>query len=131
MEKIHFGIKNENLSTNNFLVERFLNGNNSLPNLKNKKGLLFSIAVLEKFIEKEARYDTQILSLEENRGIRSFSSGEQKKRLLNYLIQQKPDFLILESPFESLDVHAVSDLKENLIKLSKEIVLAEKKKYYP
>ncbi|MDP5105255.1 MAG: ATP-binding cassette domain-containing protein [Polaribacter sp.] len=125
MEKIHFGIKNENLSTNNFLVERFLNGNNSLPNLKNKKGLLFSISILEKFIEKEARYDTQILTLEENRGIRSFSSGEQKKRLLNYLIQQKPDFLILESPFESLDENAVSDLKENLLKLSKEIVLIQ------
>jgi molybdate transport system ATP-binding protein len=125
MEKIHFAIKNENLSTNSTLVERFLNNTHSLPNVKNKKGLLFSISVLEKFIEKEARYDSKILTIKENRSIRSFSSGEQKKRLLDYLIEQKPDFLILDSPFESLDINAVADLKEKLIKLSSEIILIQ------
>ncbi|SDR89132.1 molybdate transport system ATP-binding protein [Polaribacter sp. KT25b] len=125
MEKIHFAIKNENLSTNSNLVDRFLNNTHSLPNLKNKKGFLFSVSVLEKFIEKEARYNTKTLTFKENRSIRSFSSGEQKKALLNYLFEQKPDFLILDSPFESLDVKAVADLKEKLIKLSSEIILIQ------
>lgn len=53
------------------------------------------------------------------------SSGEQKKALLNYLLQQKPDFLILDSPFESLDIASVSNLKEDLIALSSEIILIQ------
>ena len=125
MEKIHFAIKNDNFSTKNTLLENILNGNHIITYLKNKKGLLYSNAVLEKFIEKEARYNTQTITVNENRGIRSFSSGEQKKRLLNYLIEQNPDFLILESPFESLDFNAVADLKEKLIALSSEIIFIQ------
>jgi molybdate transport system ATP-binding protein len=125
MEKTHFAIKNESLSAKSTLVENILTGAHSLPNLEGKKGLLFSITVLDKFIENEARYDAQTLTFKENRGIRTFSSGEQKKRVLNYLIEQKPDFLILDSPFDSLDLNAVSDLKENLIKLSSEIILIQ------
>ncbi|PQB06550.1 hypothetical protein BST83_04755 [Polaribacter filamentus] len=125
MEKTHFAIKNESLSAKSTLVENILTGAHSLPNLEGKKGLLFSITVLDKFIENEARYDAQTLTFKENRGIRTFSSGEQKKRVLNYLIEQKPDFLILDSPFDSLDLNAVLDLKENLIKLSSEIILIQ------
>jgi molybdate transport system ATP-binding protein len=76
MEKIHFSIKNESRSAKSTLVENILKGAHSLPNLEGKKGLLFSIKVLEKFIEKEARYDAQTLTFKENRGIRTFSSGE-------------------------------------------------------
>ncbi len=125
MEKTHFAIKKETLSPKSTLVENILKGAHSIPNLDGKKGLLFSITVLDKFIENEARYDTQTLTFKKNRSIRTFSSGEQKKRVLNYLIEQKPDFLILDSPFESLDFNAVSDLKENLIKLSSEIILIQ------
>jgi molybdate transport system ATP-binding protein len=53
------------------------------------------------------------------------SSGEQKKALLNYLIKQKTAFLILDSPFESLDIASVSNLKEDLIALSSEIILIQ------
>jgi molybdate transport system ATP-binding protein len=125
MENIHFVIENKSLSAKSTLVENILKVTHSLPNLKGKKGLLFSNKVLEKFIEKEARYDTKTLTVKENRSIRSFSSGEQKKALLNYLIRQKPGFLILDSPFESLDINAVSDLKESLIKLSSAIILIQ------
>ncbi|MDX6746117.1 ATP-binding cassette domain-containing protein [Polaribacter sp. PL03] len=125
MKKIHYAIKNESLSTKNTLVESILKGNHSLSILKNKNGLLFSNTVLQKFIEKEAKYDTQILTLKENRSIRTFSSGEQKKALLNYLIEQKPAFLILDSPFESLDIKAVSKLEQTLINLSSEILLIQ------
>lgn len=125
MKKIHYAIKNESLSTKNTLVESILKGNHSLSILKNKNGLLFSNTVLQKFIEKEAKYDTQTLTLKENRSIRTFSSGEQKKALLNYLIEQKPAFLILDSPFESLDIKAVSKLEQTLINLSSEILLIQ------
>ena len=103
MEQLHFTINNTNLSANSKLVENILKGLHCLPNLENKKGLLFSNTILNNFIEKEAKYNIQTLTIKENRSIRTLSSGEQKKALLNYLLQQKPDFLILDSPFESLD----------------------------
>ena len=125
MEQLHFTINNTNLSANSKLVEDILKGLHCLPNLENKKGLLFSNTILNNFIEKEAKYNIQTLTIKENRSIRTLSSGEQKKALLNYLLQQKPDFLILDSPFESLDTQAVSNFTENLIALSSDIILIQ------
>ncbi len=125
MENIHFVIENKNLSCQSTLVNNILVGTHILPSLKNKKGLLFSNSILEKFIDKEVKHGSHVLTTKENRSIRSFSSGEQKKILLNYLIEQKPEYLILDSPFESLDIHTVSYLKEKLIQLSSEIILIQ------
>ena len=125
MEQVHFTIKNTNLSANNKLVENLLKGLHCLPHLENKKGLLFSNTVLDTFIEEEAKHNIQTLTIKENRSIRTLSSGEQKKALLSHLLQQKPAFLILDSPFESLDAQAVSYLTEKLIALSSEIILIQ------
>jgi molybdate transport system ATP-binding protein len=125
MEQVHFTINNTTISAKSKLVENLLKGLHCLPNLENKKGLLFSNTVLDNFIEKEAKHNIQTLTIKENRSIRTLSSGEQKKTLLNYLLQQKPDFLILDSLFESLDTQAVSNLTENLIALSSDIILIQ------
>lgn len=125
MEQVHFTINNTTISANSKLVANILKGLHCLPNLENKKGLLYSNTVLDTFIEKEAKHNIQTLTIKENRSIRTLSSGEQKKALLNYLLQQKPSFLILDSPFESLDTLAVSNLKESLIALSSDIILIQ------
>ncbi|WP_165730403.1 ATP-binding cassette domain-containing protein [Polaribacter sp. 20A6] len=125
MENIHYTIESKSLSTKSTLVENILKGIHSFPNLKNKKGFLFSNSILDTFIDEEAKHSKQTLTSKENRSIRTLSSGEQKKALLNYLLQQKPDFLILDSPFESLDIASVSNLKEDLIALSSEIILIQ------
>ncbi|APZ47234.1 hypothetical protein BW723_13495 [Polaribacter reichenbachii] len=125
MENFHYVLKNTTLSKKSKLIENLLKGNHSISNLKNKKGLLFSNAVLTKFIEKEVKHSSSTLTKKEKRSIRTFSSGEQKKALLNYLIENNPDFLVLESPFESLDQTSVKELKERLINLSKKITLIQ------
>lgn len=125
MENLHFAIKKDSLSIKDKLVENILKENSTLKHLKGKKGVLFSSKVLANFIEKEARYQTKIIATKENRNLRSLSSGEQKKALLNYLLQQKPTFLILDSPFESLDVASVSSLKKQLIAISSEITIIQ------
>ena len=121
MEKIHFAIKNEDISPKSKLLDKILNGKHPLALLKDKKGLLYDNLTLEKLIEKEAKYNTKTISNLGNRSISSFSSGEQKKAFLNYLIQQKPEFLILNSPFESLDTNSVAVLKNKLIQLSNSV----------
>lgn len=42
------------------------------------------------------------------------SSGEQKKELLRYLLEQNPDFLVLVNPYDNLDVSTQENLKEQL-----------------
>lgn len=45
-----------------------------------------------------------------DRGYRLLSSGESRKALLAQALLQKPDFLILDEPYDSLDINAKQDL---------------------
>src|SRR5690606_7680177 len=46
--------------------------------------------------------------------LKTMSTGEQKKALLNYLLRQEPDFLVLVNPFDNLDVATQAQRRENL-----------------
>ncbi|NJO89513.1 MAG: hypothetical protein HC831_11615 [Chloroflexia bacterium] len=95
------------------------------PELSGKKGQLFSNFTLRKFIDEEALHDDFSLSGDKKRSIRSFSTGEQKKVLLSYLLNKQPDFLILDNPFDALDKESVEWLKNKLIELSKQISIIQ------
>lgn len=125
MEKRHYGIESVKLSLKGKWLTHLLKGEYSLHGLKGKSGLLFSTIILEQFIEEEAKHDNYALTSTLNRSIRSLSSGEQKKALLNYLIVQKPDFLVLDNPYEALDSNNVVELKNLLIDLSKNLPLVQ------
>ncbi len=104
-------------------VQNLLNGKTEIADLKNKKGLLFSTITLEEFIRKEIRHEQFLLS--QDRSIRTFSSGEQRKALLNYQINQQPDFIVLDNPFDCLDVESVAELKSRLQTMSKDVVVVQ------
>ncbi len=76
-----------------------------------QKGVLFSLITLNNFIEDDERHSDWVLTKDYNRGIRNLSSGEQKKALLSYLLNQKPDFIILDNPFDNLDIAAQESLR--------------------
>jgi molybdate transport system ATP-binding protein len=82
------------------------------------KGMLFSDIAIEKFIEKENQYDTVEAAPESNRKLRTFSSGEQKKEFLRYCINQNPDYIIFDNPFDHLDQSSRVTLLDSLEKLS-------------
>lgn len=50
-------------------------------------------------------------------GFRSLSTGESRKVLLLKAMQQRPDLLVLDAPFEGLDAHSRDVLKELLSEL--------------
>ncbi|MHC0444618.1 ATP-binding cassette domain-containing protein [Flavobacterium sp. 3-218] len=87
-----------------------------------KKGILFSDISIEKFIEKEFQYDSVEAS---NRQLRTFSSGERKKEFLRYCIDQKPDFIIFDNPFDHLDQASRVVLAESLQKLTDSIAIIQ------
>lgn len=90
-----------------------------------KQGVLFSTVTLEKFIKEEALHDDYTLSATEQRSIRTFSSGEQRKALLNYLISLEPDFFIFDNAFDMLDVQSKESLTQRLMELSQQMPILQ------
>ncbi|SKB85030.1 molybdate transport system ATP-binding protein [Salegentibacter holothuriorum] len=118
----HYGIFGTDFSVKGQWIQQLLIGNApvELQELQGKKGLLFSRVVLNKFIEEDAKHGNSVLVLDENRSLRTFSSGEKRKALLNYLLDQKPDFLVLDNAFDSLDGTSVKALLSTLERVSAE-----------
>ncbi|NIJ43961.1 molybdate transport system ATP-binding protein [Wenyingzhuangia heitensis] len=132
----HIAVFNKSTGQTNF-IKNLLAGNeqNLFPEFKNKKGALFSSSVLEKYIKEELHHDDFTLTsncVDGNGNIRSltsFSSGQQKKMLLDFLIKNsdnhKVDFLVLDKPYDCLDVEKQAELSEYLIEISKTITLVQ------
>jgi molybdate transport system ATP-binding protein len=123
----HRALYGPSISMKSDFIQNLLKGKapESLNEFNGKNGALFSTYTLEEFILKEARHDDYTLSAKANRSIRTFSSGEQRKALLNHLLSTKPDFLILDSIFDMLDVQSKENLVQRLIKLSEKIAIIQ------
>ncbi|WP_433829635.1 ATP-binding cassette domain-containing protein [Flavobacterium anhuiense] len=96
-----------------------------LATFNNQKGILFSDIAIEKFIEKEFQYDSVEASKDSHRQLRTFSSGERKKEFLKYCINQKPDFIIFDNPFDHLDQASRAVLADSLKDLTKDIAIIQ------
>lgn len=119
--KPHWNILLSDSVNKNQLIKTLLSGSSTgeLAVYNDLKGILFSDITIQQFIEKEEQYDT--LETVSDRKLRSFSAGEQKKEFLDYCLKQKPDYLILDNPFDHLDqasrknlVNTLEEISENL-----------------
>jgi molybdate transport system ATP-binding protein len=91
-----------------------------LQEFTNKTGRLFSPFTLDSLIEEEDKHDKKIIS-SEHQALETMSSGEQKRALLHYLLSEKPDYIILDNPFDNLDPTFQEQLKAILHNSSKSI----------
>lgn len=123
----HFAIHAAEFSESNTLVQQLLKGNGApdFSYLKEKKGVVFSEAVLEKFLEEDYRHGHSKLNDQIDRSIRTFSSGEKRKALLEHLLNQQPDFLVLDNPFDCLDRESVAMLKRKLVEISENVPIVQ------
>jgi len=121
----HYAIEGDALTVKGKWMQQLLKGNSEIEELHGKKGVLFSNVTLERMIEEEFLHDDFSLSGNNQRSIRTFSSGEQKKALLNYLINQSPDFIVLDNPFDCLDIQSVAELKNSLNHISENIPIIQ------
>lgn len=87
-------------------------------------GYLFSQSSLNHYLDLEHRLGEKVLTSEDE-SFHQKSTGERKKLLLAYILNQKPDFLILDHPFDGLDLAFVASLKEELKRLSEETVIVQ------
>ena len=119
----HRAVFLSNNANKNYLVQQLISGRaDTLFGIINlQKVVLFSSISLNEFIEEEEKHEEWTVSKNYNRGIRCLSSGEQKKALLAYLLKQNPDFIILDNPFDNLDLTNQLTLLEEITELSSRI----------
>ncbi len=110
----HYAIEGNSISMKGKWISDLIKGNTELEEFKGKKGRLFSNVTLEKWIEEEMSHDNFSLTKDENRSVRTLSSGEQKKALLEFQMGCNPDFMVLDNPFDCLDVESVKSLQKDL-----------------
>lgn len=113
----HWGIFINNDSNKTKLLQELLKGDfpERLAFLNKQEGTLFSKIVLEKFMDAEDRHGTKTIAKETDQPLRTMSSGEQKKALLIYLLSESPDYIILDNPFDNLDITS-QELLANTLK---------------
>lgn len=124
----HWAVFVDNQSNKQGLIKQLLTEDNPPPDLETLKGLkgaLFSKLALDNFIEEEVRHDQKLLTPCTSQSLQSMSSGERKKALLNYLLETKPNFLILDNPFDNLDKDSQKRLKTILANISGHIVIVQ------
>ena len=123
----HVALNGDDLAMDSAFMKQLLKGECSehFPELTGKRGVLFSNTTLAKFIEEEFRHDNFELTRSFGRSIRTLSSGEQKKALLEVLMAKQPDFIILDNPFDALDVASVKQLKVRLESIANEMTVIQ------
>lgn len=109
----HFAIFIDNNSDKNILFDAIVKGQ-FVPNLLGLKFEIYSELTLKSFIENEDRFGKNEFQINTSQSIASLSGGEQRKALLNYCLSQKPDYLILDNPFDNLDIASQQNLKSFL-----------------
>jgi molybdate transport system ATP-binding protein len=88
----------DNILTNNFLKEYI--------DLSGLKGELYSDITILQMIGEELRHDRFLISTDENAGLHSMSSGQQRKALLTFIMSQKPQYFVLDDLYSCMDKDA-------------------------
>ncbi|MGN7514447.1 MAG: ATP-binding cassette domain-containing protein [Allomuricauda sp.] len=122
-----YAILIQNNSNTDQLVQDLLSHRavDGLLALQPLKGLLFSRSEINRYMDEEDRHDIKILTKNGEQPLKTMSSGEQKKALLNYLLQQNPDFMVLVNPFDNLDIATQAKLKEQLLDIASHKILVQ------
>lgn len=96
---------------------------------------LFSKITITSFMDEEDRHDEKTITKNSTQSLKTMSSGEQKKALLNYLFKTDTDVIILDNPFDNLDTTSQENLKDELSKKAETIsyiqIISRKKDILP
>lgn len=96
-----------------------------LEEFQYKKGLEHSEAVLQSFIKEDQKHGNSVLVKNEARSLRTFSSGEKRKALLEFLLKKEPEYLILDDPFDCLDRQSVANFKMRLAEVKSDFIMLQ------
>lgn len=103
------------VDSRNFIAD-LVDGNppKALAYLKDLNGTVLSKVSIDAFIQEEELHEIKYTTTQTKQSLKSMSSGEQQKNVLNFLLTRDPDYLILDHPFDTLDVASRKNLKVRL-----------------
>lgn len=89
------------------------------PELTPLKGAIFSDITINTFIEKEIQHQQYDVKTSTKNSLQNSSEGERKRALLNHILTGKiPDYLILDNPFDCLDIDTKSKINQLITDIS-------------
>lgn len=137
MNSKHWAVFINNKSHKSEFIRSILKGSppNALEALTELRGALFSKMAIERFMDEENRHGAKIIAKHSQQSLQSMSSGEQKKALLNYLLKIEPDYIILDNPFDNLDIDSQEKLAialtENSVRITFVLLISRKNDLLP
>jgi len=123
----NIGLYLSNDTNKNYILDQIMK-NHFLINfidLSPMHGALHSAITINHLVEEELRHDLFLVQTDANSSLGSMSSGQQKKTLLDYLILQKPDYLILDDVYSNIDKATQTSIKKTLTKLAESTLLIQ------
>jgi len=127
MSKKHWAIFTNNTSEKKAFIDAILKGTatDGFQTLNEKKGSLFSKLALESFMREEDLHGRKVITKGIVQDLKTMSSGERKKALLSHILKNQPDYLILDNPFDNLDVSTQAELKQRLHNIQNDVSLVQ------
>lgn len=96
-----------------------------LADFNDLQGALFSKIRIDEILDEEDRHGFTEVTKSQNRSLKSMSSGEQKKALLDHIMTTKVDYIILDNPFDNLDVKIRESLLDKLIEVQNQVLFIQ------
>ncbi len=123
----HWAVFLSNNANKHLFIQQLLNGRSSgkLSEFNTLKGNIFSDHLINEIIEEEYRHDRVKVATEVNRSLRFLSGGEQRKTLLQYCLSKKPDYLILDNPFDNLDIASQQSFRTHLQEIASHTIIIQ------
>jgi molybdate transport system ATP-binding protein len=123
----NIGLYLSNTSNKNYILRQIMNNSflREHINLEPLHGVLYSSITIEKFVLEELRHDHFLIQTNENSSLQSMSSGQQRKALLNYLIGQKPEYMLLDDVYSNIDKATQTAITQTLDELSETTLMIQ------
>ena len=129
MHNQHWAVFLDNSSNKNYLLDLLLKNQNDLPKklevFKGASGVVFSKLAIERYLDEEDRHGIKVLTADTEQELKTMSSGEQKKALLQYILSSNFEFVVLDNPFDNLDIETQAQLKRQLRFISEKMILVQ------
>ena len=112
----HYAIFLSNTFNKQAFIQQLLDkkANGLFASFNNYDAVLFSAYTIQQFLLEEEIHGYSGIESTRQQTLRSMSSGEQKKVLLQHLLSLKPGVLILDNVFDNLDIAAQAWFKQDL-----------------
>jgi molybdate transport system ATP-binding protein len=123
----HFAVSIAPNCNYNGVIENILSGNLLQPaiNLSALQGALYADAAINAMIAEELLHDKFEITTATNSSLKSMSSGEQKKALLQYIVSKKPGFIVVDNIPDNLDTEAQQNIKATLQQIAAHTILIQ------